>query len=192
MPSPCPNRRSAARRSPIRRTERRRPTSSKLTPKKGVPQSISLADAIRVGVALSPTFALQNAQWAAIHAKYDVVVSGALPGGQRQRADGQGLQQRHDGIGRQWIGEPTSSEPRSPTRPSVWRRPRRISQATVANESATITITQLIYDGGRTIAAIRSAKEADIAGRATLLRQLQTLALNVANPTTRFSKITRP
>jgi outer membrane protein len=44
-----------------------------------------------------------------------------------------------------------------------------------------ITITQLIYDGGRTIAAIRSAKEADIAGRATLLRQLQTLAFNIAS-----------
>ena len=59
--------------------------------------------------------------------------------------------------------------------------PAAYSQSTVTNESATITITQLIYDGGRTIAAIRSAKEADIAGRATLLRQLQTLALNVAN-----------
>ncbi len=51
----------------------------------------------------------------------------------------------------------------------------------MTNESATITVTQLIYDGGRTIANIRSAKEADIAGRATLLRQLQTLAFNVAN-----------
>ena len=51
----------------------------------------------------------------------------------------------------------------------------------MTNESATITVTQLIYDGGRTIANIRSAKAADIAGRATLLRQLQTLAFNVAN-----------
>ena len=51
----------------------------------------------------------------------------------------------------------------------------------MTNESVGITITQLIYDGGRTIANIRSAKAADIAGRATLLRQLQTLAFNVAN-----------
>ena len=60
-------------------------------------------------------------------------------------------------------------------------RDRVYSASTVSSESATISITQLIYDGGRTIAAIRSAKEADIAGRATLLRDLQTLALNIAN-----------
>ena len=50
-----------------------------------------------------------------------------------------------------------------------------------AAETATITVQQLIYDGGRTIAAIRSAKESDYAGRATLIRNLQTLELNVAN-----------
>jgi len=54
-----------------------------------------------------------------------------------------------------------------------------VSHATIVNESATITVTQLIFDGGRTIAAIRSAKEADIAARGTLLRDLQTLELNV-------------
>ncbi len=56
-----------------------------------------------------------------------------------------------------------------------------IARAPLRRESATISITQLIFDGGRTVANIRSAKAADIAGRATLLRQLQTLAFNVAN-----------
>jgi outer membrane protein TolC len=51
----------------------------------------------------------------------------------------------------------------------------------VTNESVRATITQLIYDGGRVIAGIRTAKEADISGRDTLVRQLQTLAFNVAN-----------
>ena len=66
-------------------------------------------------------------------------------------------------------------------------RCRRTSQAKVSQtpaprraETATITIQQLIYDGGRTIAAIHSAKTADYAGRGTLLRNLETLALNVA------------
>ena len=41
--------------------------------------------------------------------------------------------------------------------------------------------TQLIFDGGRVIAAIRTANEADIAGRGTLLRNLETLQINVAS-----------
>ncbi len=80
-------------------------------------------------------------------------------------------------------------QPARPQRPAVWCRSVRpakapfgvYSESTVTNESATITVTQLIYDGGRTIAASVRPKEADIAGRATLLRQLQTLALNIAN-----------
>jgi len=52
---------------------------------------------------------------------------------------------------------------------------------TATSLSAQITISELIYDGGRTIAGIRSAKEADFAGKDTLLRQLQTLAYNVAS-----------
>ncbi len=153
-----------------------------LRAKKGVPQSISLSDAIRIGVALSPTFALQNAQWAAIHAKYSASVQAYYPGisGTAQ-------------MGKSYSNGTTASSgggasPRPSVSPGIvpnaafgLATPSAYSQATVANESIGISIQQLIYDGGRTIANIRAAKAADIAGRATLLRQLQTLGLDVAN-----------
>ena len=55
------------------------PDVEQLAPKKGVPQSISLADAVRIGVALSPVFANDNAQWAAIHAKYTSELQALYP-----------------------------------------------------------------------------------------------------------------
>ncbi|HVN69105.1 MAG TPA: TolC family protein [Candidatus Binatia bacterium] len=152
------------------------PDVAALKAKKGVPQSISLADAVRIGVALSPTFALENAQWAAIHARYTSSVQAYYP---TVSGNGQAGKNYTNG---------TSSSVSSPTPPPAVPNPAptkpsfgTYSQSTITTESATISITQLIYDGGRTIANIRSAKAADVAGRATLLRQLQTLALNVAN-----------
>jgi outer membrane protein TolC len=154
------------------------PDVQQTIPKKGVPQSISLTDAIRIGVALSPAFAGQNAAWAAIHARYTSDIQLLYPqfSGNAQMAKS--------------FTNGTTSTSSSPTPPPGSLTPVAgptkppygvYSASTIATESATISITQLIYDGGRTIALIRSAKEADIAGRATLLRNLQTLALNVAN-----------
>lgn len=164
------------------------PDVANLRPKKGVPQSISLTDAVRIAVALSPAFANQNAQWAAIHAKYTSELQALYPA-----ISGNAQMARSYSNG-------TTSTSSSPTPPpaggavvpnsggilipgSAPTRPPfgTYSASTISSESATISVTQLIYDGGRTIAAIRSAKEADISGRATLLRDLQSLALNVAN-----------
>lgn len=155
------------------------PDVEALRARKGVPESISLGDSIRIAVALSPTFALENAEWAAIHAKYTASVQAYYPG---LSATGQ--------IGNSYSNGTTaststsaSSSPApgiSPAAAFGLATPAPYSRATVTNESLGIMVTQLIYDGGRTIANIRSSKEADIAGRATLLRQLQTLAFNVA------------
>ena len=155
------------------------PDVEQLTPKKGVPQSISLADAVRIGVALSPVFANDNAQWAAIHAKYTSELQALYPA---LSGNAQAAKSYTNG---------TSSSASSPSPPpgsslvplaAATKPPFGVySASTISSESATISVTQLIYDGGRTIAAIRSAKEADIGGRATLLRDLQTLALNIAN-----------
>lgn len=158
------------------------PDVQALKPKKGVPQSISLSDAIRIAVALSPAFALENAQWAAIHARYTSSVQAYYPG---LSANAQMGNQYTNGTTSSGGGGPSpsggpSAAP-SPLAVSGLATPAPPSRASVTNESVGITITQLIFDGGRTIANIRSAKYADIAGRATLLRQLQTLALNVAN-----------
>ncbi len=155
------------------------PDVAKLKQKRGVPQSISLADGIKIAVALSPAFALENAQWAAIHAKYTSSVQAYYPG---LSANAQMGNQYTNGTlsSTSTSTRPTSSPGVSPAAIGGLATPAPPSRATVSDESVGISITQLIYDGGRTIANIRSAKAADIAGRATLLRQLQTLALNVA------------
>ena len=70
MPSPLPEPTISGTPLPYPAYGTPAPDVEKLTPKKGVPQSISLTDAVRIGVALSPAFANNNAQWAAIHAKY--------------------------------------------------------------------------------------------------------------------------
>jgi outer membrane protein len=155
------------------------PDVVQLTPKKGVPQSISLPQAIKVAVALSPTFASQNAAWYAIHAKYTSAKQAYYPG---LSASAQAANTYTNGTASTTSSPtpPPAAPLAAPTTPPT-RPPFGVySQGTITTESATISITQLIYDGGRTIASIRSAKAADIAGRATLLRQLQTLAFNVA------------
>lgn len=175
MPSPLPEPTISGTPIPYPAYGSPAPDVEQLTPKKGVPQTISLADAIRISVALSPTFALQNAQWAAIHAKYTSSVQAYYPG---VSGNAQAGKQYSNGTTNSGSGGGSSSP--SPAAIGGLATPAPPSRATITNESVGITITQLIFDGGRTIANIRSAKNADIAGRATLLRQLQTLAFNVA------------
>jgi outer membrane protein len=178
MPSPMPQPTVSGTPIPYPAYGTPAPDVEQLTPKKGVPQSISLSDAVRIGVALSPVFANDNAQWAAIHAKYTSELQALYPAVSGNAQAAKSYTNGSSGSISSPSPPPGSIVPLStPT-----KAPFGVySQSTVSSESATISITQLIYDGGRTIAAIRSAKEADIAGRATLLRDLQTLALNIAN-----------
>jgi outer membrane protein len=156
------------------------PDVAKLRPTKGVPESISLEDAIKVAVALSPTFVSQNAAWYAIHAKYTSEIQAYYPG--ISAAATMGKEYTNGTTSSTGGGAAPSSAPSNgPAVISGLATPAPFSRATLTDESVSIMVTQLIFDGGRTIAAIRSAKLADFAGRATLLYQLQTLALNVAN-----------
>jgi outer membrane protein len=163
MPSPAPQPTISGTPLPYPAYGTPAPDVAKLTPKPGVPVSVGLTDSIKIAVALSPTFATQNAQWAEIHAKYTSSVQALYPG-----LSGTAT------ANKQYSNGTSASAPNGVVSGTY-------TQSTVSNESVGIAVTQLIFDGGRTIANIRSAKEADIAGRATLLRQLQTLALNVAN-----------
>ena len=180
MPSPLPQPTISGTPIPYPAYGAPAPDVAKLNPKKGVPHSISLTDAIKIGVALSPTFAGQNAAWYAIHAKYGAAIQALYPGISANASIGnqysQGTTSTSSGA-----APPSSSPGPSPAAFMGLATPAPLTRSTLTNESASIMITQLIFDGGRTIASIRSAKEADIAGRATLLRQLQTLALNIAN-----------
>lgn len=181
MPSPLPQPTVSGTPIPYPAYGAPAPDVEQLTPKKGVPQSISLNDAIRIAVALSPTFALENAQWYAIHAKYGAAIQAYYPGlsataaGAKTYTTGTTSTVTTPGPAGPSAALPAPAPTFTPVTRGVY------STSTVGSESVSITVTQLIYDGGRTIANIRSAKAADIAGRATLLRQLQTLAFNVAS-----------
>lgn len=183
MPSPLPEPTISGSPIPYPAYGTPAPDVERLTPKKGVPQAISLTDAVRIGVALSPTFASDNAQWAAIHAKYTSEKQALFPAvsGNASMGKEYSLGTTSSGGGPNPTALPSTPPTIGPNAVFGLASPAPVSRATVVNESATISVTQLIFDGGRTIAAIRSAKEADVAGRATLLRDLQTLALNVAN-----------
>jgi outer membrane protein TolC len=181
MPSPMPQPTVSGTPIPYPAYGTPAPDVAKLRPKKGVPQSISLADAIRIGVALSPAFAGQNAAWYAIHAKYTSEKQALYPG--VSAAAQAGNEYTNGTTSSTSFGPRATSSPAglSPDAAFGLATPAPFTQSKVTNESATISVTQLIYDGGRTIAAIRSAREADVAGRATLLRELQTLAFNIAS-----------
>lgn len=145
------------------------PDVAHLNPKKGVPTSVSIEQATKIAVALSPVFASQNAQWAAIHAKYTSEKQALYPAVSANGTIGKGYQNGNVTLNNQ-VTIPSAT----PIGVGV------SANGTTSTETASITVQQLIFDGGRTIAAIHSAKSADYAGRETLIRDLQTLELNVA------------
>ncbi len=129
----------------------------------GVPVTVTLPQAIDIAVAQAPSFASDRAAYLAIYAKYGSEKGALLPAVSGSAS-----------ITRDYGPLSAGSSAASPQPSSA---PVTTTETTV---DGTLTITQLIYDGGQVIAGIRSAKEADIAGRDTLLRQLQTLAFTVA------------
>lgn len=139
------------------------PDVSALKAKSGVPAQVTLTQAIDIAVAQSPAFAAQRAQYRAIAAKYGAEKGAVLPG-----VSATGSITRDYGSS-QGSGSGGSATPAPGARNPV-----------VTSETGRINVTQLIFDGGQAIAGIRSAKESDIAGRDALLRQLQSLAFNVA------------
>jgi len=143
------------------------PDVQALTTKPGVPATVTLQQAEKIAVALSPVFVGQNAQWAAIHAKYTSEKQALYPGVSGSATMGK---QYTNGTSATALGAGLSTP-----------HPGALVQSTGTSESVGISVTQLIYDGGRVIAAIHSAKSADMSGRATLVRQLETLQINVAS-----------
>jgi outer membrane protein len=135
--------------------------------KPGIPISVTLNQAIDIAVAQSPTFASERAQYRAIAARYGAEQGALLPAVSAQAQATRTFGSIGGGNG----GNGATAVPGSTSAPT---------NATSTSLSAQVTISELIYDGGRTIAGIRSAKEADFAGRDTLLRQLQLLAFTVA------------
>jgi outer membrane protein len=170
MPSPVPTPTTSANSTPLPYPAYGTPAPDveQLTQRPGVPVVVNLAQAEKIAVALSPVFESQNAQWAAIHAKYTSEKQALFPA---VSADGTITNAAgvSGGTGGRTLINPTAA----PLSGSVYQN--------TTSERAELTLTQLIFDGGRVIAAIRTANEADIAGRGTLLRNLETLQINVAS-----------
>ncbi len=132
-----------------------------LIPHKGVPPHVSLEQAIAIAVAIAPTFVSERAAYSEIRAAYGEAKQKVFP-----TISASGAWQSAKSI----TSEPgcySSTCPRGPY--------------TIITEDGSYTISQLIFDGGAVITAIKEAKETDIAGRYTLLYQLDTLAYDVAN-----------
>jgi outer membrane protein TolC len=141
------------------------PDVSAQQPKPGVAATVTVDQAIDIAVAESPAFASERAAYQAIYAKYGAEKGALLPNvsaaGTITRNYGSGGSQNTTGTGT-GTGSGTGTN------------------TLVTTEDGRVSLTQLIFDGGRTIAGLRSAQLADVAGRDTLIRELQTLAFNVA------------
>jgi outer membrane protein len=158
------------------------PDVAQLAPHPGVPAVVALDQAEKLAVALSPVFANENAMWAAIHAKYTSSWQALLPAVSGTATMGSTYTNGNATTVPSRTGGGTSPTDVAAPDAATTSPPIGVfSRSSVTQESVGITISQLIYDGGRTIAAIHSAKSADMAGRGTLLRQLETLQLSVAN-----------
>ncbi|HEY1977950.1 MAG TPA: TolC family protein [Candidatus Baltobacteraceae bacterium] len=173
MPSPRPTPTSNSSPVPYPAYGSPAPDVQALTAKPGVPSVVNLQQAEKISVALSPVFASQNAAWAAIHAKYTSEQQALFPGVSGTAT----LGNRYENRTSSGSGSSSNSSSSSSSTP----RPGNLFQSTSSSGSVGISVTQLIYDGGRVIAAIHTAKSSDMAGRDTLLRQLETLQINVAS-----------
>lgn len=127
-----------------------------------VPVTVSLKQAIAIAVMGSPTFSSQQAQYRAIHAKYTSEKDAILP----SISGSVSVSRNYGSIRNTFVSS-------SPTPPPS-------SNGMFTTIGGQLQLQQLIFDGGRVIAGIRTAKESDIAGHDTLIRELQTLANTVA------------
>jgi len=132
------------------------PDVAQLKTHPGIPAQVTLAQAIDIAVVQSPTLASESAAYREIAARV-----GAEEGALFPAVSGTASISRDYG---RVTGSGASPGPGTYD----------------TSESAGLSISQLIFDGGRAIAAIHSAKEADVAGKDTLLRELQTLSYTVA------------
>jgi outer membrane protein len=119
----------------------------------GIPQTLSLKDAIAIAAARSPALTSARADVGVARAGTRLARAGLLPNLSANASSGRSYgQNRTTGVS----GPYTSN-------------------------SLTATLDQLIFDGGRVSASIRAAKNNETAFSDLYRRELQTLAFNVAN-----------
>jgi outer membrane protein len=141
------------------------PDVEHLVQRPGIPTTVSLTQSVDIAVVQSPLFASERAQYRAIFAKVGAEYGALLPNLSAGAS-----------VTRDYGGRSANSQSFATASPSS----SFSSTGPFTTITGQVSLQQLIFDGGRTIAALRSAKAADVAGKDTLLRQLQTLAFNVA------------
>jgi outer membrane protein len=155
VPTPVPQPQASTSPLPYPAYGTPEPDVELLVPHPGIPTKVSLTQATDIAVAVSPTFASERAVYYELRARYTAEQQALFPA---ISADGS-WQKSYGGFNSGALG---------------------FSSRILTTESAGYTVSQLIFDGGRVIAAIKTAKEGELSGRGTLLRQLDTLGYNVA------------
>jgi outer membrane protein TolC len=119
----------------------------------GIPQSITLKEAIAIAAARSPALTSARADVGVAKAQARLAQAGLLPNLSANASSGRSYGQSRT------LG----------------------TTAPYTSNSLSATLEQLIFDGGRVSASIRAAKDNETAFSDLYRRQLQTVAFNVAN-----------
>jgi len=149
-----------------------------------VPQVITLDQAIAIGYAQSPLLAQARAQLAVASAPVALARTAILP-----NIAGTASTSRNFGSGRSGTGVSTGTTTGTTTGTGTGTGTGVTTGTTTTSGGATestsnslsLSLRQLIFDGGKVAAQLRSAQNNQSASAATYKRQLQTVAFNVAN-----------
>jgi outer membrane protein len=132
-------------------------------PSTGVPQVVSLEQAVAIGFARSPLLAQARAVVEIDSAPVDLAKTAILPNISGQATTGHNF--------RELSGASAAAGEGAATPPPT---------SSVSN-GLSLALRQLIYDGGKVAAQLRAAKATQNGAVATYKRQLQTVAFNIAN-----------
>jgi outer membrane protein len=138
-------------------------------PAAGIPQIVSLDQAIAIGFARSPLLASARAVILIDAAPVDLAKTAVLPNIAGTASTSRTLRQAATGT-----PQPGSTSPGNGSSTSS-----QVFDTTT--NGLNVTLRQLIYDGGRVAAQLRAAKATENGAIALYKRQLQTVAFNVAN-----------
>jgi outer membrane protein len=145
-------------------------------PAPGIPQTVSLDQAVAIGYARSPLLAQARAVILIDTAPVDLAKTGILPNISGTASTTHGYRQSAGSIAGSLVGTGTPAPVATATNSSN----SNVASSTVTN-ALEVTLRQLIYDGGRVAAELRAAKATQNGSIATYKRELQTVAFNVAN-----------
>jgi outer membrane protein len=131
----------------------------------GVPRILPLSNAINIAVALSPALASARADIGVSAAEVRLARAGLLPSiGAQVNSSHDWFQNRTGNTGNLNAGVNGAAVGKS-----------------IQSNSGGLSLSQLIFDGGRTAAGIRAAKATETESADTYRRALQTVAYQVAN-----------